>query len=37
VLRGDPGRLSAATGWVPELPLEQTLGDVLSFWRAQAD
>ncbi len=37
VLRGDPGRLSAATGWVPERPLEQTLGDVLSFWRAQAD
>jgi GDP-4-dehydro-6-deoxy-D-mannose reductase len=37
VLRGDPGRLSAATGWEPELPLEQTLEDVLSFWRDQAD
>jgi nucleoside-diphosphate-sugar epimerase len=33
VLRGDPGRLTAATGWVPELPLDQTLADVLAHWR----
>ena len=34
VLRGDPSRLTAATGWVPELPLDQTLADVLGHWRA---
>jgi GDP-4-dehydro-6-deoxy-D-mannose reductase len=37
VLRGDPGRLAAATGWKPEIPLEQTLADVLSYWREHAD
>lgn len=34
VLRGDPSRLTAATGWAPELPLDQTLADVLGHWRA---
>jgi len=34
VLRGDPGRLMAATGWAPELPLDQTLADVLAHWRS---
>ncbi|MDA8072566.1 MAG: GDP-mannose 4,6-dehydratase [Actinomycetota bacterium] len=29
VVRGDPGRLHAATGWVPRYALEQTLTDVL--------
>jgi GDP-4-dehydro-6-deoxy-D-mannose reductase len=33
VLRGDPTRLQAATGWEPELPLDQTLADVLDDWR----
>jgi GDP-4-dehydro-6-deoxy-D-mannose reductase len=33
VLRGDPGRLAEATGWKPEIPLEQTLADVLEYWR----
>lgn len=33
VLRGDAGRLRAATGWVPELPLDRTLLDVLGSWR----
>ena len=33
VLRGDPSRLSSATGWKPEIPLEQTLADVLAYWR----
>ncbi|MHB1517614.1 MAG: GDP-mannose 4,6-dehydratase [Acidimicrobiales bacterium] len=35
VLRGDPGRLEAATGWTPEIALEDTLADVLNFWRRQ--
>jgi len=34
VLRGDPGRLTGATGWVPEVTLDQTLADVLAHWRA---
>jgi GDP-4-dehydro-6-deoxy-D-mannose reductase len=32
VLRGDAGRLHAATGWQPEIPLATTLADVLSSW-----
>jgi GDP-4-dehydro-6-deoxy-D-mannose reductase len=30
VLRGDPAKLCEATGWAPEIPLEQTLADVLA-------
>jgi GDP-4-dehydro-6-deoxy-D-mannose reductase len=37
VLRGDPLRLSAATGWKPEIGLDQTLADVLAYWREHAD
>ncbi|MGO8872776.1 MAG: GDP-mannose 4,6-dehydratase [Acidimicrobiales bacterium] len=37
VLRGDPSRLTSATGWKPEIPLEQTLADVLAYWRDHAD
>ena len=36
VLRGDPSRLSGATGWKPEIPLDRTLADVLAYWRTQA-
>jgi GDP-4-dehydro-6-deoxy-D-mannose reductase len=34
-LRGDPTRLHAATGWAPEYSLDQTLTDVLTYWRHQ--
>ncbi len=34
-LIGDPGRLQAATGWQPRLTLEQTLGDLLEYWRGR--
>ena len=37
VLRGDPGRLQGATSWKPEIPLEDTLSDVLDYWRQHAD
>ncbi len=37
VLRGDPGRLVEATGWKPEIPLEQTLADVLAYWREHVE
>lgn len=33
VLRGDASRLTGATGWRPEIPLEQTLADTLAFWQ----
>lgn len=33
-LVGDPDKLRAATGWTPEIPLEQTLRDVLTAARA---
>jgi GDP-4-dehydro-6-deoxy-D-mannose reductase len=32
VLRGDPGKLHAATGWEPEIDLRDTLRDVLDHW-----
>jgi GDP-4-dehydro-6-deoxy-D-mannose reductase len=32
-LVGDPTRVHAATGWAPEIPLDQTLADVLAYWR----
>ena len=33
VLRGDPQKLRAATGWEPRIALEQTLEDLLDEWR----
>jgi GDP-4-dehydro-6-deoxy-D-mannose reductase len=33
VVRGDSSKLRGATGWEPTIPLEQTLGDVLAWWR----
>jgi GDP-4-dehydro-6-deoxy-D-mannose reductase len=36
VLRGDPGRLQRATGWVPVHPLAETLADVLKDWEGRA-
>ncbi len=32
-LVGDHGRFTAATGWTPEIPIEQTLQDLLDGWR----
>jgi len=33
LLLGDAGRLRALTGWKPEIPLEQSMADVLDDWR----
>ncbi|MFN8016773.1 MAG: GDP-mannose 4,6-dehydratase [Acidimicrobiales bacterium] len=35
VLRGSHERLTAATGWEPEIPISQTLTDLLEDWRAR--
>lgn len=35
VLRGDHTKLTDATGWEPNIPLTQTLSDLLDDWRAR--
>jgi GDP-4-dehydro-6-deoxy-D-mannose reductase len=32
---GNPARLQADTGWRPEIPIEQTLTDLLDYWREE--
>ena len=32
---GDPARLRDELGWTPEIPLEQTLDDLLEYWRSR--
>jgi GDP-4-dehydro-6-deoxy-D-mannose reductase len=32
-IRGSHERLTAATGWRPEIPIERTLADALDWWR----
>jgi GDP-4-dehydro-6-deoxy-D-mannose reductase len=33
VTRADPRKLRQTTGWVPRIPLQQTLADILTYWR----
>jgi GDP-4-dehydro-6-deoxy-D-mannose reductase len=35
MLVGDHHRLTSDTGWIPQLPLEQTVDDLLQYWREQ--
>jgi len=35
ILQGDPTRLCEELGWTPKIPLEQTIDDLLEFWRAR--
>jgi GDP-4-dehydro-6-deoxy-D-mannose reductase len=35
VLRGDASKLRAATGWAPEIPIDQTLADLLDDMRSR--
>jgi GDP-4-dehydro-6-deoxy-D-mannose reductase len=35
VMLADTSRLRAATGWKPEIPLEQSLRETLDWWRAE--
>jgi GDP-4-dehydro-6-deoxy-D-mannose reductase len=36
VLLGDPSRLRDELGWMPAIPLEQTLDDLLAYWRERS-
>ena len=36
VMQGDAAKFRACTGWQPEIPFEQTLKDLLDYWRARA-
>jgi GDP-4-dehydro-6-deoxy-D-mannose reductase len=33
VIAGDRSRISAETGWTPEIPIDRTLADLLEYWR----
>ena len=33
ILLADTTKFHELTGWVPEIPLEKTLGDLLDYWR----
>ena len=35
IVLGDPSRLRADTGWMPEIPIDRTLEDLLAWWRTQ--
>lgn len=35
IVLGDATRLKRQTGWQPEIPIDQTLRDLLDWWRAQ--
>jgi GDP-4-dehydro-6-deoxy-D-mannose reductase len=35
IVLGDHSRLTADTGWSPKIRLDQTVGDLLAYWRAQ--
>jgi len=36
VILGNHDRLTRDTGWMPHIPIEQTLSDLLEYWRSQA-
>jgi GDP-4-dehydro-6-deoxy-D-mannose reductase len=33
ILVGDASRLRSATGWMPQIPFERTIQDILDYWR----
>jgi GDP-4-dehydro-6-deoxy-D-mannose reductase len=35
MLLGDPSRVRQELGWTPQIPLEQTMDDVVGYWRAE--
>jgi GDP-4-dehydro-6-deoxy-D-mannose reductase len=37
VIWADCSKLKAATGWEPAIPLDQTIDDMLGYWRQKSD
>jgi GDP-4-dehydro-6-deoxy-D-mannose reductase len=37
ILLGDCSKFHADTGWVPEIPFEQTLEDIVEYWRRRVE
>ena len=37
LVEGDPTRIREELGWAPEIPIEQTLDDLLDYWRGQIE
>jgi GDP-4-dehydro-6-deoxy-D-mannose reductase len=37
VLLGDPARVEHETGWAPAIPLDQTLSELLDYWRKEIE
>ena len=35
IAQGDPGRIRAEIGWAPSIPVEQTIRDMLDWWRTE--
>jgi GDP-4-dehydro-6-deoxy-D-mannose reductase len=35
IVLGSHARLTAETGWTPEIPIERTLADILDYWRGR--
>jgi len=35
IIAGDRSRITTETGWAPTIPIQQTLDDLLEYWRAQ--
>jgi GDP-4-dehydro-6-deoxy-D-mannose reductase len=35
ILWADPSKFQACTGWEPKIPFEQTMRDLLDYWRAR--
>ena len=35
IIAGDRSRIGSETGWAPRIPIQQTLDDLLDYWRAQ--
>ncbi len=36
IVLGNPARIQSELGWTPRIPLEQTLDDLLAYWRERA-
>jgi GDP-4-dehydro-6-deoxy-D-mannose reductase len=37
VVLGDPTRIAREVGWRAEIPIEQTLSDLLQYWRGRTN